>query len=77
MRAYYCIVNLPGAPAREIAAVSAADDAGAVSGLRRLSLAWPGFETITLFEGERTVAVLANPAFGFPPSPSDPLAHAA
>lgn len=69
MFSYYCIVNLPGAPVREIAAVGAVNDAEARAGLHRLARVWPGFETIALFDGERPVATLANPALGFAEAP--------
>ena len=62
---YYCIVNLPGAPVREIAALGSADDEAARAELARLAELWPAFETIALYDGERAVSVLANPAFGF------------
>lgn len=77
MLSYYCIVNLPGAPVREIAALKAADDVEARAGLRRLARAWPGYETIALFDGERPVATLANPALGFATDPLDHLDRAA
>lgn len=64
MFSYYCIVNLPGAPFREIAVVGAAGDAAAKDEMLRLAACWPGFETIALYEGERCVAVLTNPQLG-------------
>lgn len=69
MTAYYCIVNLPGVPVRDIAAVAAADDAGARAEAERLAARWPGFETIALYDGERSVAVIANSSLGFAPAP--------
>ncbi|MEH6665380.1 MAG: hypothetical protein V7678_11050 [Brevundimonas sp.] len=69
MISYYCIVNLPGVPVRDIVAVDAADDAAAKAAMRRLSVRWPGYETIALYAGERSVAVMANPALGFPAEP--------
>ena len=66
MSSYYCIVNLPGIPVREIAAIKAADDVAAYEEMARLSVRWAGFETIVLYEGERTVSVLSNPRWGFP-----------
>jgi hypothetical protein len=62
-------VNLPGAPVREIAGVRACDDAEASAGLMRLAAQWPGFETIVLYAGERSVAVLSNPSLGFAETP--------
>lgn len=64
---YYCIVNLPGVPAREIAAVQAEGDLGARTAMTALADAWPGFETVTLYQGERVVSVLTNPSLGFAP----------
>jgi len=74
---YYCIVNLPGVPVREIAALRAADDAAARAELARLAERWPAFETIALYDGERPVSVLANPALGFCPEPLEPRTLAA
>lgn len=56
MYSYYCIVNLPDAPAREIAVVSAADDLGAQASVQRIADQWPGFETVELYDGERLVS---------------------
>lgn len=69
MNSYYCIVNLPGVPVREIAVVSARNDASARLELDRLAQIWPGFETIALYDGERSVSVLTNPALGFADEP--------
>ncbi|MFN4295509.1 MAG: hypothetical protein ACK4FB_01615 [Brevundimonas sp.] len=69
MISYYCIVNLPGVQVRDIVVVSAASDLTAELELKRLSAQWPGFETIALYEGERAVSVLSNPALGFPTGP--------
>lgn len=65
MNSYYCIVNLPGVPVREIAAFPAADDATALAEARRLAGQWPGYEAIVLYDGERFISALANPALGF------------
>lgn len=70
MFSYYCIVSLPGVLVGDIVAVAASDDAGAERELSRIALLWPGYETVTLYEGERVVTVRANPAFGLT---SDPL----
>ena len=69
MNAYYCIVSMPGVPVREICVVPAADDAAAVIGAQALTATWIGFETISLYHGERVVRVLSNPALGFPAVP--------
>lgn len=69
MISYYCIINLPGVPVREIAAVRATYDKAAREELVRLAERWPGYETITLYEGERPVFVLANPSLGFSAEP--------
>jgi len=74
---YYCIVNLPGAPFREIAAVRGDNDDAACVALVNLAAAWPGFETIALYEGERAVSVLSNPALGFTQEPLGLLNKAA
>lgn len=77
MSCYYCIVNLPGSPAREIAAVRADDDAAARIEAGRVADRWPGFETVALYDGERPVDVLANPGWGFAVDPLLPPACAA
>lgn len=77
MTSYFCIVNLPGVPVREIAAVGASDDAGACEAMRGLAARRPGFETIALYDGERPVSVLANPDLGFAIAPLEPLDQAA
>ena len=69
--AYYCIVNLPGAPVRDIVALDAHDDAAARRGLAALVSRWPGHETILLYDGERLVEVVANPSLGFVSAPLD------
>jgi hypothetical protein len=74
---YYCIVNLPGAPAREIAVLAVKDEMSAGEDLVRFAERWPGYETIALYSGERSIAVLANPALGFPADPLPGLSEAA
>lgn len=69
MTAYYCIVNTPGVPVREIAAIRAANDAAACIEIEHLAARWPGFETIVLYDGERPVTVKANPLLGFAAGP--------
>jgi hypothetical protein len=54
---YYCIVNTPGAPVADIVAIGAADDLSARTALDALVRQWPGYETVALYDGERTVAV--------------------
>lgn len=71
MISYYCIVNLPGVPVREITAIDAADDAAARHAMSAVAVAWPGFETIALYEGERLVSITANPTLGFATKPLD------
>ena len=66
MSSYYCIVNLPGVPARDIAALAAQNDDAATAAMTRVADCWPGFETVALYDGERTVSVLANASLGFP-----------
>ncbi len=63
---YYCIVNLPGVPVREIAVIAAGTDPAAEAEMGRLADHWPGFETIALYDGERPVSVLADARLGFP-----------
>ena len=65
MDSYYCIVNLPGVPVRDICVLNAADDAAANLALGDVSRRWIGFETLYLYCGERLVTVLSNPALGF------------
>lgn len=63
---YFCIVNMPGVPAREIRVLEAQDDAAARAGLALVAAEWIGFDTICLYHGERFIQVLSNPALGFP-----------
>lgn len=65
MNSYYCIINLPGVPVRDIAAFRARDDAAAEREAVRLADRWSGFETVALYQDERPVCVLANPHLGF------------
>lgn len=66
MKSYYCIVNMPGVPAREIQVLDARTDAAAVEALAPVADRWVGYDTICLYQGERVVEVLSNPALGFP-----------
>lgn len=66
MNSYFCIVNMPGVPAREIRVLDARDDASAIKALAPVQAAWIGFDTICLYQGERFIEVLSNPALGFP-----------
>lgn len=68
---YYCIVNLPGVPVRDICVLNAADDRAADLALAEIARAWVGFETLCLYCGERLVTVLSNPALGFAEPLSD------
>jgi hypothetical protein len=76
VKRYYCIVNTLAVPARDIVVLNAAEDDGARLETGRVEAAWPGYETIELYDGERLVCVLANPAHGFPAAmtPNRPLA---
>lgn len=65
MISYFCIINSPGVPVREIAAFKAKGDTAAEVEAGRLATRWPGFETIELYEGERLVRVVSNPSLGF------------
>ena len=65
MDCYYCIVNMPGVHVRDICVLDAADDAGARIALDEVAARWVGFDTICLYQGERVVEVLSNPAQGF------------
>jgi hypothetical protein len=67
---YYCIVNLPGVPVRDICVLDAASDPAAEQALHDVARRWVGFETLYLYCGERVVTVLSNPALGF----AEPLA---
>jgi hypothetical protein len=64
---YYCIVNLPGVPVRDICVLDAANDTAANQALEGIVRNWVGFETLYLYCGERLVTVLSNPALGFAP----------
>lgn len=66
---YYCIVNMPGLPVRDIAVVDAANDGSARQALEGVAHQWPGFETVYLYQGERLVTVHANPTLGFVDDP--------
>jgi len=66
VKRYYCIVNTLAVPARDIVVLNAAEDEGARLELGRVEGAWPGYETIELYDQERLVCILANPAHGFP-----------
>jgi len=62
---YYCIVNLPGVPVRDICVLDASNDQIANQALEAVARNWIGFETLYLYCGERLVKVLSNPALGF------------
>jgi len=66
---YYCIVNMPGVPAREIEVLDASDDRSAITAIKAVAHRWIGFDTIELYHGERVVKVLSNPSMGFPTAP--------
>lgn len=66
VNSYFCIVNMPGVPAREICVLDAADDASTIKALDVVEALWIGFDTICLYQGERFIKVLSNPALGFP-----------
>lgn len=66
---YYCIVNMPGVPAREIRVLKADDDAAARNALAAVVDEWFGFSTLCLYHGERLVEVRSNPDLGFPTEP--------
>lgn len=65
MSSYYCILNTLGVAVREIAVLKATDDPSATVEARLLAKRWPGFETVVVYDGERLVAVIANPSLGF------------
>jgi len=69
MSSFYCIVNTPGVPVREISVLASCDDARATVEARTLAGRWPGFETVIVYDGERLVAVLSNPSLGFAEEP--------
>ncbi|WP_312145162.1 hypothetical protein [Brevundimonas sp.] len=66
MNSYFCIVNMPGVPAREICVLNAGNDAEARDGLASVAAEWIGFDTILLYQGERLIEVASNPHLGFP-----------
>lgn len=76
MNSYFCIVNMPGVSAREIRVLDVRDDASAIQALSPVAAEWVGFDTICLYQGERFIQVLSNPALGFPQDalalPQDP-----
>ncbi|GAW41965.1 hypothetical protein SH203_02377 [Brevundimonas sp. SH203] len=65
MDSYYCIVNLPGVPVRDICVLDASNDQIANQALEAVARNWAGYETLYLYCGERLVTVLSNPALGF------------
>ena len=65
MDSYYCIVNLPGVPVRDICVLDASNDQNANQALDGVARNWAGYETLYLYCGERLVTVLSNPALGF------------
>jgi hypothetical protein len=69
---YYCIVNMPGVPAREIRVLDARDDASARKALDPVMAEWFGFSTLCLYHGERLIEVRSNPDLGFPREPLMP-----
>ena len=74
MDSYYCIVNLPGVPVRDICVLDAADDRAADQALAGIAKTWVGFETLYLYCGERLLTVLSNPALDFAEPLSDLMA---
>lgn len=72
MISYYCIVNMPGVPAREIRVLDAKDDASARKALDPVMAEWFGFSTLCLYHGERLIEVRSNPDLGFPLEPLMP-----
>lgn len=66
VNSYFCIVNMPGVPAREIRVLNAGDDSEAREALRPVVTEWIGFDTILLYQGERFIEVVSNPHLGFP-----------
>ena len=71
MDSYYCIVNLPGVPVRDICVLDASNDQIANQALDGVARNWVGYETLYLYCGERLVTVLSNPALGFAAPLSD------
>lgn len=69
MISYFCIVNMPGVPAREIRVLDARDDASARKALESVTTDWFGFSTLCLYHGERLIEVRSNPDLGFPQEP--------
>ena len=67
---------MPGVPAREIRVLDVRDDASAMQALSAVPAEWVGFDTICLYQGDRFIQVLSNPALGFPQDalvlPQDP-----
>ncbi|MNL17413.1 hypothetical protein D3C87_1385060 [compost metagenome] len=72
MISYFCIVNMPGVPAREIRVLEASDDTSAINALETVMAEWIGFSTICLYHGERLIRVRSNPDLGFPIEPLIP-----
>ena len=60
---------MPVVPASEIRVLDVRDDASAIQALAAVANEWIGFDTICLYQGERFIQVLSNPALGFPQDP--------
>lgn len=61
MDSYFCIVNLPDAPVRDIHVLAATEDGEAIAGLTELAHHWASYKSLELYHGERLVTVTVNP----------------
>ena len=58
MDCYFCIVSLPFEEVADLCVLNAADDAEAVGKAHEVALSWPVEATVSVYQGERLVAVL-------------------
>ncbi|RZJ04595.1 MAG: hypothetical protein EON89_07170 [Brevundimonas sp.] len=60
MDCYFCIVSLPAESVADLCVIDAADDADALRTVQQMALDWPVLASLSLYRGERPVAVLTG-----------------
>jgi len=58
MDCYFCIVSLAVEPVADLCVLDADDDEAAVGRAHEVALGWPVEATVSVYQGERLVAVL-------------------
>jgi hypothetical protein len=58
MDCYFCIVSLPAESVADVCVLDARDDEAALRRAHEVALVWPVDATVSLYRGERLVAVL-------------------